>query len=146
MLGAWVGYAFYFLDSSSSWRGPFGEYRSSMFQNSAHTAALQCLPPLVLLLGIYWLPESPRWLLMKDRHDEARRVLDRLHPPSEAAVEFVQIDAQMRIDKTLPTSYKDMVMKPSYRKRLYLGCGCMVRFLCVQYLTPLFGTNAAIFV
>lgn len=62
---------------------------------------------------------------MKDRHEEARRVLDRLHPPSEAAVEFVQIDAQMRIDKTLPTSYKDMIMRPSYRKRLYLGCGCM---------------------
>ena len=62
---------------------------------------------------------------MQDRHEEARKVLDRLHPPREAAIEFVQIDAQMRIDKTLPTSYKDMVTRPSYRKRLYLGCGCM---------------------
>jgi hypothetical protein len=62
---------------------------------------------------------------MQDRHEEARRVLDRLHPPAEAAVEFVQIDAQMRIDKTLPTSYRDMITRPSYRKRLYLGCGCM---------------------
>ena len=79
----------------------------------------------MLLLGIYWLPESPRWLLMKDRHEEARRVLNQLHPPAEAAVEFVQIDAQMRIDKTLPTSYREMIMNPSNRKRLFLGCGCM---------------------
>lgn len=62
---------------------------------------------------------------MKDRHDEARRVLNRLHGLDEAAVEFVQIDAQMRIDKMMPTSYHDMVMRPSYRKRLLLGCGCM---------------------
>lgn len=62
---------------------------------------------------------------MKDRHEDARRVLGQLHPPAEAAVEYVQIDAQMRIDKTLSTSYKEMVMKPSNRKRLLLGCGCM---------------------
>lgn len=62
---------------------------------------------------------------MQDRHEQARKVLSRLHPPAEAAIEFVQIDAQMRIDKTLPSSYRDMVMRPSYRKRLLLGCGCM---------------------
>lgn len=62
---------------------------------------------------------------MKDRHEQARRVLNKLHPPAEVAVEFVQIDAQMRIDKTLSTSYKDMIMKPTYRKRLLLGMGCM---------------------
>ena len=129
MLGAWVGYGFYFLDSPNSWRGPFGkhlEFRRAGI-NGSLTAfeAFQCLAPLLLLLLIYWLPESPRWLLMKDRHDEARDVLNKLHPPREAAIEFVQIDAQMRIDKTMPTSYKDMIMKPSYRKRLYLGCGCM---------------------
>ena len=62
---------------------------------------------------------------MKDRHEQAQKVLNRLHPPAEAAIEFVQIDAQMRIDKNLPSSYRDMIMKPSYRKRLLLGCGCM---------------------
>lgn len=61
--------------------------------------AVQCLPPLLLLAGIYWLSESPRWLLMKDQHEEARKILRRLHDPDEAEKEFVQIEAQMRIDK-----------------------------------------------
>jgi len=87
--------------------------------------AIQCLPPLLLLLGIYWLPESPRWLLLQDRHDQARHVLNKLHPPTEAAAEYFQIEAQMRIDRALPNSYRDMIMKPSYRKRLWLSIGCM---------------------
>lgn len=33
----------------------------------------------MLLLGSPWLPFSPRWLMMQDRHDEAHEVLKRLH-------------------------------------------------------------------
>jgi len=36
---------------------------------------------------------------MKDQHEEARKILRRLHDPDEAEKEFVQIEAQMRIDK-----------------------------------------------
>jgi len=61
---------------------------------------------------------------MKGRHQQARAVLDKLHPPDEAAAEFLQIDAQMQIDKELSTSYLELFTKPSYRKRLLLGCGC----------------------
>ena len=82
--------------------------------------ALQCLPPIVLLSMIYWLPESPRWLLMNDRYEDARKILLKLHNPEEAAQELLEIDAQMRIDKTLDTSYWNMLRKPSYRKRLLL--------------------------
>jgi hypothetical protein len=28
---------------------------------------------------MYFLPESPRWLVAKDRHEEALRVLAKLH-------------------------------------------------------------------
>lgn len=61
---------------------------------------------------------------MKDRHEDARKILNRLHSPEEAQVEYVQIEAQMRIDKTLDTSYLHMVKKPSYRKRLWLTLAC----------------------
>lgn len=74
---------------------------------------------------------------MQDRHDDARRVLHRLHPPAEAAAEFIQIDAQMRIDKALPNSYREMVTKPSYRKRLLLTCACtgFVQFSGILVIT-----------
>lgn len=61
---------------------------------------------------------------MKDRHEEARAILHRLHEPHEADKEFVQIEAQMRIDKTLDTSYWVMIKRPSYRKRLLLSLAC----------------------
>jgi hypothetical protein len=64
---------------------------------------------------------------MKDRHEDAQKVLLRLHSPDEAAVEYVQIAAQMRIDKDLDTSFMHMLRKPSYRKRFILSI-CAVGF------------------
>jgi hypothetical protein len=94
------------MSSKDAWRGPF---------------AVGCLPPLILLSGIYWLPESPRWLMINGRYEEARRNLLKLHTPEEAAIEIVQIQAQMEIDRTLRSSYWAMFTKPSYRKRTLIG-------------------------
>jgi MFS family permease len=123
---AWVGYGFFFLNSSDSWRAPFGMFSDVLVRLcvNADYLAIQCLPPLILLAGIYYLPESPRWLLMQDRHEEARKILQRFHSKEEAEVEYIQIDAQMRIDKTMDTSYLNMIRKPSYRKRLFLTVAC----------------------
>jgi sugar porter (SP) family MFS transporter len=99
----WFGYAFWTV---GEWRAPI---------------ALQCFFPLALLSGLYWMPESPRWLLMNDRADEADRTLRKLHTPREAEVELVQIQRQMEIDRHLPSSYWSLLSKPSYRKRVLLG-------------------------
>jgi hypothetical protein len=90
-------------------------------------AAFQCLSPIILFAIIYWLPESPRWLLMNDRYEEARKVILRSHSEEEAKVELVQIQAQMQIDRTLDRSYLHIFRKPSYRKRALLAIGtcCM---------------------
>ncbi|KAM0322741.1 hypothetical protein ACHAQA_009332 [Verticillium albo-atrum] len=37
--------------------------------------------PGILLLGLPFLPESPYWLVMKDKQQDARRALERLSPP-----------------------------------------------------------------
>ena len=76
------------------------------------------------------MPESPRWLLINDRAEEADRVLRKLHTPEEAKVEFVQIQKQMEVDRRLPNSYLSMFTKPSYRKRTLIAIGttCSVQF------------------
>jgi MFS family permease len=99
----------------SSWRGPL---------------AIQCVPALIVLLAMKWLPESPRYLIMKGRDEDARKVLNRLHEHDEAVVEFNQIEAQIRIDHSLPHSWMSLIQKRSYRIRTYyaLGLACGIQF------------------
>ncbi|UPK95891.1 hypothetical protein LCI18_006826 [Fusarium solani-melongenae] len=105
---AWVGYGFYHLNSPHAWRAPF---------------AFQGLPALVLLVLLYWLPESPRWLMLKGRYEEARNNLLKLHTPEEAGVEFTQIRLQVEVDKSLQDSYWAMFANRNYRKRTLIGMG-----------------------
>ena len=89
--------------------------------------ALQCVWPSFLLLGLYWVPESPRWLIMHDRVEEAQAILERLHTTSKdtdneyAVAEFYQIQKQVVIDRTLGNSWMHMFKKPSYRRRAFLA-------------------------
>ena len=112
----WTGFGFYFWKSNNGyeWRPPL---------------AIQCLWPLVLLLGLYWIPESPRWLMINDRIEEAQAVLEKLHSrPSDpdhtfALAELYQIRKQVAIDQLLGSSWADMFRKKSYMKRSLLGIG-----------------------
>ncbi|KAK5095207.1 hypothetical protein LTR70_003635 [Exophiala xenobiotica] len=117
VIQGWVGFGFYFWTDggvNNTWRPPL---------------ALQCFWPLLLLIALPWLPESPRWLCMKGRTQEAHDVLVKLHshksdPAHEVAeAEFYQINKQVAIDRTLGTSWKIMFTKPSYRKRALLAVG-----------------------
>ncbi|KAF2710650.1 MFS transporter [Pleomassaria siparia CBS 279.74] len=119
----WVGFGFFFWKNGgqNTWRPPL---------------AIQCAWPLLLLCGLYWIPESPRWLIMKDRIDEARTILDRLHsdpsdPENEyARSEFYQIQRQIAIDRTLDSSWITLFRRPSYRKRALLAMGTTFFIQC----------------
>ena len=39
---------------------------------------MQFVPCVILIIGIPFLPESPRWLAMKDRNEEAIEVLSQI--------------------------------------------------------------------
>lgn len=70
--------------------------------------------------------ESPRYLCWVEKNDEALKVLERLHnykkdPVNSAAhAEFLQIKAQVVIDKEQKSSYVRMFTKPSWRRRSLL--------------------------
>ncbi|PVH99967.1 general substrate transporter [Periconia macrospinosa] len=63
MIAYWVDYAFYFTSGSVQWRFP---------------VAFQSFFTIIVMIGLLFLPDSPRWLAMKGRTDEAHDVLARL--------------------------------------------------------------------
>ncbi|KAL2846464.1 general substrate transporter [Aspergillus pseudoustus] len=113
-LASYIGMGFYFSENAvAQWRAPMG-------------IPLFC--PLVLLCVIPFLPESPRYLLLKDRTEEARRIYDQLNPApenSEAASladeEFNQMKQQAAHDRTLDSSWKTFLTHPVHRKRLFMA-------------------------
>lgn len=113
MVTEWIGLGLYFLSNQANWRVLFG---------------LQLLPTLVMIAGSYFMPRSPRWLVLIDREEEALDVLKKIHSgPGQAddfyQHEFHQIKAQINLDKEEKLGIKDILTKPSYRKRFSLVVG-----------------------
>ncbi|CAK7267422.1 hypothetical protein SEPCBS119000_002538 [Sporothrix epigloea] len=112
--GSWIGFGFYFLDGlhGAQWRLPL---------------AIQAIPPLLCCISIVFLPESPRWLISRDRAEEALAIVRRLHHNPEdpddtyAVREYHQILQQHEIDRKFNVSWYELFAKPSYRKRMIIG-------------------------
>ncbi|KAK3402416.1 MFS general substrate transporter [Sordaria brevicollis] len=86
---------------------------------------LQVLPSAVQLAGIWGLPESPRFLINKERHDEALDILAKWHAGGDrlnrtVQFEFREIKETIRIQKQLDesSSYADFVRTKGNRWRL----------------------------
>ena len=55
-------------------------------------------PAIALFVGLFFLPESPRWYAVRGRMDDAQRVLGLSRSPEEAAVEYDVISSHASRD------------------------------------------------
>jgi hypothetical protein len=80
-----------------------------------------------MLVGSFWMPYSPRWLILKDRNEEALAVLNKMHgePGHEdfPLREYHQIRAQIELDRREHLGISSILSKKSYRKRLIIVVG-----------------------
>ncbi|KAJ9144213.1 Hexose transporter [Pleurostoma richardsiae] len=105
-----IGWGTSYLHSNWSWRS---------------ITFIQIAPSLIQLAGIWWIPESPRYLVNKDRHEEALQVLAKHHAGGDVnnatvQFEFREIKETIRMEKEAAraTSYLDFLRTKGNRWRL----------------------------
>ncbi|OLN96113.1 Sugar transporter STL1-like protein 5 [Colletotrichum chlorophyti] len=126
MLESWIDLGFYqFHSGPITWRPPL---------------AVAVFFSLVLMASIYFFPESPRWLVMKGRSEQARAVISVLKslPPDflEVQAELSGIEYSLEETKGSQASLKDM-LKMGEDKLLYRFTLCMA----LQFFQQMAGSN-----
>jgi len=77
------------------------------------------VPSVLFFTGLFFIPESPRWLYKAGRKDEALRVLTRIGGESLAKDEIVEIAASLQ-GNSMSVSIGDL-FKPATRKVMMVG-------------------------
>lgn len=110
IISTWIGYGSSKVPptSSFSWRFPL---------------AFQCVPCLMILCGMMFFPESPRYLVETDRSDDALKVLKKLHYDGTNAdwiqSEFNEIKLTIDAERAITApGWKVMFTVPVWRTRL----------------------------
>ncbi|EOD47879.1 putative sugar transporter protein [Neofusicoccum parvum UCRNP2] len=112
ILASWTTFGTEAYESDWAWRVP---------------TILQAGYPLVQLVFIYWLPESPRWLIAKERTAEAQHILATYHAGGDASSplvvrEVAEIASTIRQEQaSQATRWRTLVATPGNRKRLFIS-------------------------
>jgi SP family sugar:H+ symporter-like MFS transporter len=85
---------------------------------------VEMFPAAIFLFGLLFIPESPRFLVVKGRTEQAREVLTKLYGTIEAERKLKEIDDSLASDHHRPR-FADLIDKASgrVRKIVWVGIG-----------------------
>lgn len=78
------------------------------------------VPSIILGIGMYFMPYSPRWLLSKGWTDRARAVLEKIRDIKEVDDEIKEIKESLDVERE--SKWSDL-LDPSIRRALIIGVG-----------------------
>ncbi len=104
---------------SEVWRGMFG---------------VGVIPAVLFFVLLFFIPQSPRWLMAQGQTDKARAILARVTNQAQAAREVEEIQATMKEE----TGSVQQLFEPGLRRALFLG-------ISIAVLSQLTGINVIIY-
>ncbi|KAK9311671.1 general substrate transporter [Lipomyces starkeyi] len=125
MIQYYIEYGCSFIDSTAAFRIPW---------------AIPAIPAIVLFIGLFWFPRSPRWLASKDRWDETLTVLASLRTTkndindSLVLAEYREIEDQIRFERERDSNSLRELLSKKMRVRVLLA-------LAIQMLAQLSGAT-----
>ena len=85
---------------------------------------LAVVPALVFGTGMFFLPETPRWLIRGGHHEVAQRVLVRIREPSDVNVEIEEIKASLA--QQAESGHWTDLLRRQVRPALVVGLGLAI--------------------
>ncbi len=82
------------------------------------------IPALILLIGMYFMPETPRWLMSKGRIGESRKILSRIEPQESVGIMIEQMQVELKENEKNTSSWKEL-LRPWLRTPLIIAVGIM---------------------
>ncbi|KAK5131131.1 hypothetical protein LTR08_001279 [Meristemomyces frigidus] len=112
VVATWLTFGTFHIGSNWAWRIP---------------SIVQAMPSVLQLCFLYWVPESPRWLMAKGKNEEALQMLAKHHADGNeldetVIFEYAEIKETIRLESEArhSSSYLDFFRTKGNRYRFFL--------------------------
>ena len=106
---------------SEVWRGMLG---------------METLPAIMFFIIIFFIPESPRWLILKGKEEKATNILERIYTSSKEAL-FQLTETKSVLSSESKSEWK-LLLQPGIRKAVIIG-------VCIAVLGQFMGVKAVLY-
>lgn len=93
------------------------------------------LPGLVLLIGMSFMSDTPRWLISKNKDEEAKKVLKKIEPDIDTENEIKEIKHTLKLNENLDRKFK---FKKWMIMPFVVGVGIMFAQICTGINTIIY--------
>jgi SP family arabinose:H+ symporter-like MFS transporter len=99
---------------------------------------VEALPAIFYLLALFAVPESPRWLVMHGRDDQARRVLTKVGGTAQADMDIRAVKTSLHAERGTERATLRELFQPAMRRVLVIA-------VSVAVLQQITGINSVFF-
>lgn len=91
---------------------------------------IQAIPPILLFIATFFIPETPRYLVSSGREEQARKLLHQFH--SGETDDFIEREYREICDhlaaekEHVKPTWAEIARRPSWRKRIWLSLGLQI--------------------